>query len=90
MRKIILYGPAVDRLGRFRDAGSELTVGGADNDKADISAAAAQALIDSGRAVTWTDAKQAEATAEGATMADPLDHDGDGRKGGVAAAKSAA
>lgn len=80
MRKIILYGPAVDRLGRFRDAGSELTVG----DAADISEDKADDLLRSGRAEKWTDAKKSEADATGEAFVDPLDHDGDGRKGGVA------
>lgn len=90
MRKIILYGPAVDRHGRFRDAGSELTVGGEDNADTDIAASEADRLIESGRAASWTAARTAEAAAAGETLPDPLDHDRDGRKGGVARAKPAA
>ena len=82
MRKIILYGPAVDRLDRFRDAGSELTVGDAAG--ADISETRADELVRSGRAAKWTDAKKSEAAARGEAFVDPLDHDADGRKGGVA------
>ncbi|MFS0737550.1 hypothetical protein ABC347_10915 [Sphingomonas sp. 1P06PA] len=84
MRKITLYGPAVDRLGRFRDAGEELTVGGEDNTDTDLTIARADELIEQGVAVTMTEAR------EDAAAPDPLDHDGNGRKGGVAKPKAAA
>lgn len=78
MRKIVLHSPAVDRRGGYRDAGETLTVGAIDNDKADVTTAYADELLDSGRAVTIT---------EDRATRDPLDHDGDGRKGGAAPAK---
>jgi len=78
MRKLTLYGPAVDRHGRYHDAGSVLTVGAEDNADTDLTTKAADDLIASGRAVTQTEAR------EDVGVADPLDHDKDGRKGGTA------
>lgn len=78
MRKIILHGSALDRRGAFRDAGEELTVGAEDNDDADLTTKVADALLEQARAVTLTEARAEDV----APTQDPLDHDGDGAKGG--------
>lgn len=83
MRKITLHGATLDKHGKYRDAGDVLTVGAADNDDADIATAEADRLIEDGRAVTMTDAIAEAAAAAGKPIIDPLDHDGDGRKGGM-------
>lgn len=75
MRKITLYSPTVDRHGKYRDAGSVLTVGADDNADTDITTIKADELTGSGRAVTMAAAAAAE-------KVDPLDHDANGRKGG--------
>jgi hypothetical protein len=77
MRKIILYSPTIDRHGAYRDAGEELTVGAEDNDDTDLTTKVADELLGQNRAVTPTEAHAIEAAAP-----DPLDHDGNGEKGG--------
>ncbi|MDX3885990.1 MAG: hypothetical protein QHC65_16320 [Sphingomonas sp.] len=47
MTRIQLYGPAQDRLGRYRDAGAVLIVG----PEADVSEDVATRLVESGGAV---------------------------------------
>ena len=58
MRKIILHAATIDRHGKYRDAGSELTVGAEDNAETDITTAKADELLESGRAVTLTEAAE--------------------------------
>ena len=71
MKKILLHRAAVDNAGTYRDAGSTLTI--ADGDKAEtIAAERADELLDTHGAVPVSTATR-----------DPLDHDGDGRKGGA-------
>lgn len=87
MRKIILHGPAVDRTGAFRDAGSTLVVGAADNADADIDTARADELLASGIAVTLTEEREGETISAEVAADEPaaltqLDHDGDGEPGG--------
>jgi hypothetical protein len=79
MRKIVLTGPAVDKNGNYRDAGSELVVGGEDNETADLTTATADALIEGGRAMTLTEAREVDAASAELVQ---LDHDGDGTPGG--------
>lgn len=64
-RKIVLNGPALDRHGRYRDAGEELVVGSDANKAADLGTAEADALIERGIAVTLAEAREAAAEAEG-------------------------
>ena len=75
MSKIILHRPAVDNAGQYQDAGAELTIGNATGAKGvgTIDADRAKELLDSSGAEPVPTAKR-----------DPLDHDGDGRKGGAA------
>ncbi|MES2157483.1 MAG: hypothetical protein V4512_06735 [Pseudomonadota bacterium] len=57
MRKILLHSAAIDRHGKWRDAGSELTVGAEDNTDTDLTTTRADELIDSRRAVSPTAAR---------------------------------
>lgn len=75
MRKITLHSPTIDRHGKYRDAGSVLTVGAEDNVDTDITTTKADELTEAGRAVAGVEADAAD-------QVDPLDHDADGRKGG--------
>jgi hypothetical protein len=71
MKKILLHRSAIDNAGRYQDAGATLTI--ADGDKPEtISAERAGELLDNDGAVPVPTATR-----------DPLDHDGDGRKGGA-------
>lgn len=71
MKKILLHRATVDNAGLYRDAGSTLTV--ADGTDAEtIAADRADDLLDTSGAVPVPTATR-----------DPLDHDGDGRKGGA-------
>ena len=58
MRKIILHAATLDRHGKYRDAGSELTVGAEENNETDITTAKADELLDGGRAVTLSEAAE--------------------------------
>lgn len=70
MRKITLHRASIDNAGHYRDAGATLTI--AEGSKEDtISADRASDLLDSNGAAPVS-----------ASTRDPLDHDGDGRKGG--------
>lgn len=80
MRKIVLHSAAVDRHGKYRDAGETLSVGSDDNLDTDLTTARADELLAGFGAVTLGEERDALARAE--KVADPLDHDADGRKGG--------
>ncbi|WP_188064749.1 hypothetical protein [Sphingobium sp. KCTC 72723] len=57
MRKILLHSATIDRHGKWRDAGSELTVGAEDITDTDLTTTRADELINSQRAVAATTAR---------------------------------
>jgi general stress protein YciG len=65
LKKIVLYGPATDNAGHYRDAGAELTIGKAAKAKT-ISLERAQELIGRGGAASATAAAADEQAAEDA------------------------
>lgn len=60
MRKILLHSATIDRHGKWRDAGSELTVGAEGNTDTDLTTSRADELINSQRAVTMAVAAEIE------------------------------
>ena len=71
MKKILLHRPAVDNAGVYRDAGVQLAIA-TGNEPGTIASERADELLHSNGAAPVPMATR-----------DPLDHDGDGRKGGA-------
>jgi hypothetical protein len=69
LKKIVLYGPAIDNAGQYRDSGTELSVAStkAEETKAGfVSAEEVKRLVDTGCAVSATEAAAVERAAESA------------------------